>query len=238
MILNTRPEFYRDRFHEAFAHIGLPILDCPVLTAESTGVALPGPEAFDAVIFTSQIAATMFPALGEWQSKKAYVVGPGTAGAARAAGFSDVVCTGADAEDMERQLVNELFRNALYVSAEDVTKDLSEVFSARVRRLPIYRMAPLADLPDSVLNAVRDNAQVIAPLFSRRSAATLAILLGRARIAPDSTHIYAVGISDDVFAAEEGPWHCRAVATHPNLDAVVARTREVAKEMSLMPKVV
>ncbi len=238
MIFNTRPEFYRDRFHEAFASIGLPILDCPVLTPEPTGVALPAPDDFDSVIFTSQIAVAMFPARAEWQLRKVYAVGPGTADAVRAAGFSDVVCTGADAEDMEQRLTGEPFQNALYASAEDVSKDLSEVFPERVRRLSIYRMVLLADLPAPVRTTIEDSAEVILPLFSKRTAVAIAALLRKGRLVSDSPHICAVGISDGIFAVEEGPWHCRAVASSPTLDAMVAKTRDLAIDIGLISKVV
>ncbi len=237
MILNTRPEFYQDRFHAAFAGIGLPILDCPVLAPESTGVSLPDPHSFDAVILTSQVAVNLFPSRASWLSKKAYVVGPGTEEAAHAAGFGNVVCTGVDAADMERNLAHEPFSKALYASAEDVAKDLSEVFPNRVQRVPVYRMVPLTDMPAGVLSAVTGNEQIVVPLFSRRSAETTTALLGNANVTTTNSRLYAVGISNEVFAAKEGPWQCRAVAGRPTLEAMVAATRDVAEDIGLISKV-
>ena len=237
MILNTRPGFYQDRFHAAFAELGLPILDCPVLRPEATDAELPDPRAFDAVILTSQVAVAQFSAAGLWLSKKAYAVGPGTEEAARMAGFGDVVCTGVDAADMEQYLADQPFEMALYASAEDVAKDLSEVFPKRVRRLPVYRMVPLNEMPASVLSVVKANAQIIVPLFSRRSAETVTTLFGKAQVTATNSRLYAVGISHDIFAGIEGPWQCRAVAPSPTLEAMVAATREVAADIGLISKV-
>jgi len=237
MILNTRPEFYQDRFHAAFAELGLPILDCPVLTPQSTGIALPDPSIFDAVILTSQVAVSALSDSGAWQAKKAYAVGPGTESAARAAGFRNVVRTGVDAADMERMLAEEPFETALYASAEDVAKDLSEVFPDRIRRVPVYRMVPLAELPASILSKIKDNAQIIVPLFSRRSAETAASLFEKVMADLEPSRLYAVGISNDIFAATQGPWQCRAVASSPTLEAVVAATQDVARGIGLISKV-
>ena len=231
MILNTRPELYQDRFHSAFSDIGLSILDCPVLVPEATSVTFPDPSAFDAVILTSQIPLTMFPAASAWLSKKVYAVGPVTESAARAAGFSNVVCTGLDAADMEQYLLDESFRLALYASAEDVAKDLSEVFSLRVQRVPVYRMVPVNNIMGHVLNTIMSKAQIIVPLFSRRSAKTVVSLLDKAKVTSASSQLYAVGISHDLFADEEGPWQCCAVAPSSTLEAMVAATREVAKSL-------
>lgn len=237
MILNTRPELYQDRFHSAFSDIGLAILDCPVLMPEATIPRFPGPDAFDAVILTSQIAATMFPTTSEWLSKKAYAVGPVTESAARSVGFSDVVCTGSDVADMEKYLLNEPFRMGLYASAEDVAKDLSKVFSLRVQRIPVYRMVPIKNLVGDVIDKIKCKAQIIIPIFSRRSAKTVAYLLDKAQVTPATSQLYAVGISKDVFVAEEGPWQSRVVASSATLEAMVAATREVAQNLGLISKV-
>ena len=237
MILNTRPELYQDRFRSAFSDIGLAILDCPVLIPEATGSNFPDPDAFDAIILTSQIAATMFPIASSWLSKKVYAVGPVTESAARSVGFSDIVCTGLDATDMERYLLNEPFRMGLYVSAEDVAKDLSEIFSLRVQRIPVYRMVPIDHLMGDVLDKIKSKAQIIIPLFSRRSAKTGAHLLDKAQVTPTTSRLYAIGISNDVFAAEEGPWQCRIVAPSATLEAMVATTRELAKNLGFISKV-
>lgn len=234
MILNTRPEFYSDRFYEAFSGLELPILDCPVLMAEPTGFTLPNPEAFDAVIFTSQFAVSIFPHSRDWQEKKIYAVGQGTTDAALAAGFEDVTCTGEDAADMERRLPGEPFQMALYASGQDVTKDLSAKFPSRVTRLPIYRMTPLTVLPSAVESKLKYNSQVIVPLFSRRSAAALADIFYKVQVTSKNAQVYAVGISGDIFATEEGPWQGRAVASSPTLGAMVAKTREVAKSIGLI----
>jgi uroporphyrinogen-III synthase len=237
MILNTRPEFYRNRFHKAFAELGLPILDCPVLRARPSGAVFPDPDAFDAVVLTSQFAPSTFSSQGAWQSKKVYAVGQATAEAARAAGFINVTCTGEDAADMERTLASEPFKMALYASAEDVGEDFSKVFPSKVQRISVYSMMPLADFPSAVVETIKDKGQIIVPLFSRRSAVAAASLLARAQITSANARLHAVGISDDIFAADEGPWQSRVVASSPTLEAMVARTRNAAERIGLISKV-
>jgi hypothetical protein len=138
---------------------------------------------------------------------------------------------------MESKLESESFQMALYACAEEVTKDLAGAFPSRVTRLSIYRMVPLATLPSAVERAVKQEFHIIVPLFSRRSAVSAAELFGRAKAASGCARLYAVGISSDIFAAEEGPWQCREVASSPTLDSVVEKTLDVAKSIGLMSKV-
>ncbi len=237
MILNTRPIFYRERFHDAFSEIGLPILDSPVLEVEALSDALPNPTSFDALIFTSQIALSQFPSLVDWLHKKVYVVGQATADAARAAGFKDIICTGEDAEDMERCLHKEPFKKGLYASAQDVAKDLAQVFQDRVVRQVVYRMVPVDTLPASVVSKIKEKSTIIVPLFSKRSAIVAGDLFLQAHLIRESTDLHAVGISDDVFATSEGPWHSRTVAPHPTQAAMVATVWDVANRIGLISKV-
>jgi len=230
IILNTRPPIYRDRFHTAFAAIGLPIVDCPALATSASGHAVPDAADFDAVIFTSQVGVGSFPPRPDWTSKRIYAVGPGTEDAAVQAGYANVVRTGLNAKDMVEKLWHEDFRKALYVSGEDVTTDLSVEMPGRVQRFIAYRTAPNSELPSQAMLPIKSSAVAIAPLFSRRSAQAFAGMLDGADV---TAEIAAVGISDDVFANGEGPWHCRAAADAPTLESMVTKVREVAKDMNL-----
>jgi len=233
IILNTRPALHQERFHEAFAMAGWRIVDCPVLTPMPVAASIPPAHSFTMLIFTSRIAVLMFPASGGWLKKKVLAVGPATAEAARAAGFPNVQQTGFDIDDLRQYLVATTFGTALYPSAADVTADLAEEFPHMVQRIITYKTVPVGVLPDEVVAAAKDGAPILAPLFSRRSAAVLADLLGKAGLGGiNATRILAVGISADVFAQEDGPWQRRAIAREPTLDGVATKARELAEEMT------
>jgi uroporphyrinogen-III synthase len=228
IILNTRPVFYRERFHEAFAGAGWPIVDFPVLREEALSAFVPPPQGFDAIIFTSPMAVRFFPPAEAWRPKLAFAVGPGTLDAARAAGFTNAVQTGSDADDLKKYLARAVFAKALYPSGEDVTADFSEAFPGKIQRIVLYRMVAQAALPGEIVAAIKGAKAVVAPVFSKRSAAVLGDLLNKAGIA--STNVIAVGISEDVFG--DGPWRSRAVAAQPTLEAVAQAAKKVIAGVS------
>jgi uroporphyrinogen-III synthase len=224
IILNTRPALYRERFHEAFSSIGWPIIDYPVLSEEALSPFVPPPQGFDAVIFTSPMAVRFFPVGEVWRSKLAFAVGPGTLDAARAAGFTNVVQTGSDADDLKRYLARAVFAKALYPSGEDVTSDFSEAFPGKIQRVVLYRMVAREALAGEIVVAIKNAKAVIAPVFSKRSAAVLGDLLNKAGLT--SADITVVGISDEVLTGN-GPWRARAVAAQPTLEAVAAAAKKI-----------
>jgi len=232
VIVNIRPENYRERFYQAFASIGWRIVDSPVLVPESLREQLPEPGGYDAVIFTSQMAVDILRDTRGWQDKIAYAVGPATADAARGAGFLQTVQTGLDAKDLAAYLAAASFKQAFYPSAVDVSADVSLNDPVRIRRLAVYRMSPSRTLTDDFLEAVRGGSPAVVPLFSRRSAQALENLLKEAGIAAKNARLFAVSISADVLAPDGGPWQLRAVADMPTLEAVVAKTAAVVANMN------
>jgi uroporphyrinogen-III synthase len=232
VLLNIRPANYRERFHAAFSPLGWPIVDSPVLVPETMGAALPAPEDFDAVIFTSQIAVDALAAVPGWFGKTAYGVGPATTEAARRAGFSKAVQTGFDAADLAQFLSHAAFRRAFYPSAEEVSADLSLDDPLRIRRLPVYRMVAAKDLSAEALAAARTSQPLVVPLFSRRSAKAFEKLLKKAGISVKNTGLCAVSISSDVLGDDRGPWQRQGVADNPTLEAMVAATAKMMAALS------
>ncbi len=232
VIVNIRPETYRERFHRAFASIGWKIVDSPVLVPESLRAPLPEPRGYDAVIFTSQVAVDALRETRGWHDKIAYAVGPATADAARRAGFSQTVQTGLDAKDLAAFLASAGFSRAFYPSAEDVSADVSLDDPVRIGRLAVYRMAPSLALTDDLLKALRAGGPAVVPLFSRRSAQVLEKLLKQSGITAQNAHLSSVSISADVLAPDAGPWQRRAVADKPTLEAVVAKTAAMVANMT------
>jgi uroporphyrinogen-III synthase len=110
VIVNIRPPNYRQRFQEAFSCVGWRIIEAPVLVPETLGATLPDPDAYDAIIFTSQVALELFRNTPAWHGKIAYAVGAATADAAHQAGFARAIQTGMDAKDLAKVLAAASFR--------------------------------------------------------------------------------------------------------------------------------
>ncbi len=233
LILNTRAPLYQERFHDAFGDLPWAIFDCAVARPEPAGdMHTPTPRAFDALIFTSQIAIMAWVPSGGWLNKKVYAVGEGTAQAAVAAGYTNVIQTGLNVDDMRRYLATADFGTAFYPSADEVSADLSLEFPGRIRREVAYKMVPRADLPQQIITPALKGTPIVAPLFSRRAADILSGLLGKAGITADNARITAIGISANVFASDTGPWRHRVAAEQPTLEALVAKTGEMIESLS------
>ncbi len=235
IILNTRPAYFRARVHDAFAGIGWPIVDCPVLSPEPVGVMIPASGAFDVVIFTSQLAVNLFPLSDGWRSKKVYAVGPGTAEAARAAGFTDVIRTGATTDELRRYLATASFGAALYPSGEEITADLALDMPGRIHRIVIYRMVPCGGLPAEIVAQAKSGKPILAPLFSQRSAIVLSDLFDKAGITAANAQMTAIAMSDEIITAGAGPWRKRVVAAQPTLEAMAGKVRELAAAQGATP---
>ncbi|MEQ9447895.1 MAG: hypothetical protein RLN70_03200, partial [Rhodospirillaceae bacterium] len=109
-------------------------------------------------------------------------------------------------------------------------------FPGRIQRAPIYRMVPVAAPSKELVDAIKSGSSIVAPLFSRRSAVAASTLLRLADVERGGAQVGAVGISRDIFADGDGPWHCRAIASEPNIESMVIKTRELAETMGLVPK--
>jgi len=230
LILNTRPTFYQERFHAVFGELPWAIYDCSITLPEPVSVDVPPPHMFDALIFTSQLALSIFPHTAEWLYKKVFAVGPGTAEYATAIGYKDVTQTGQDADDMRRFLADARFNAALYPSAADVSVDLPLEFPGRIRREIVYRMVPRPSLPQHLVSQMTQGTHIAAPLFSRRGAEILEGLLKAAGVDAKNANIDAIGISANVFtdvATKAGPWRRQFVADNPTLGDLASKTGEV-----------
>ncbi len=224
LILNTRPAFYHERFHDAFGDLDWPIYDIPLTLPEPVPGDIPPAAGFDVVIFTSQIAVAAFPNDPQWLSKKVWTVGQGTTDAAKAAGYTDVLQTGLQVEHLQRYLTQNSFGRALYPSGDDVTADLAKEFPGRIDRRVFYKMTPRPTLPPQLVEQMRKSTPIAAPLFSQRGAEVFATLLGRAGITAQNAKIAVIGISAN--AAPPGPWQKQFVAAQPVVEDLVARTGE------------
>ena len=109
----------------------------PLLRIETVADADLGPAPWAAVLLTSANGAravASHPRHGELRALPVLAVGPGSADAARAAGFADVVSADGDGRDLAR-LAATRFAGArpplLYLAGEDRARDLAASFRAR-----------------------------------------------------------------------------------------------------------
>lgn len=225
MILNTRPLRYEAAFRAAFAGFGHDIVSCPMLNVERVDSPYPTPSAFDAVIFTSQIAVDIFPADVAWQDKQVFTVGEATAATARNAGFKHIVCAGQNARDLEAVLKGTDVTHALYPSAETVAADLSQAFPGRVTRVAVYRTVPAATMNEHILTRLASGERTYAPLLSRRTAEAFAAALRHAGIDQNNADIAVIGISEAIHGIHNRPWRNTVIAPHATLSSVAETLR-------------
>lgn len=223
VILNTRPAIYRDAMHEALAPLGVPVVDAPVLAPRPLATAVPHAEAFDTLIFTSQISVAFFPAADAWRAKMVYAVGEATAAAARRAGFARVIAAAGDARDLARILSRLGFGRALYPSAADVAAALDTIFAGRIVRVPIYRMTPTGGFDPEIVRRLRSADRIIAPFFSRRSTHAAAEALNAIA---GAVEVAAVGISTAALdITVPAPWSVARIAREPSFAGVIDAIR-------------
>ncbi|MDX2224085.1 MAG: uroporphyrinogen-III synthase [Rhodospirillaceae bacterium] len=219
IILNTRPVIYRDVMRAGLAPLAVPVIDAPLLETRPLAVIVPRAAAFDALIFTSQIAAAFFPADEAWRATPVYAVGDATADAARRAGFSRVISAAGNARDLARVLEQNRFRRALYPSAVDVAAALDADFSCRIVRLATYRMELRGSFEPGIIQTLRAAARIVVPVFSRRSARAAATALTNAKV---TAEVVAIGISATALDLDAPPpWRWHLIAREPTLAAVV-----------------
>lgn len=214
MILNTRPQVYNESFARDFGDFGVPIVESPLLDAQSIQAWPPSANDFDAVIVTSPYALRLCPPNGGWRSKTIFAVGAATASAARTARFHNVICTGQTAVDMIAKLKTEAFRQAFYPSGQDVAVDLSQSFGPRVSRSVVYRMNVISEFSATATRELETTSEVFVPLFSRRSAEAFGQALQNFHAARRA-HLTVIGISRAAIAIPAAPWDEEVVADSP-----------------------
>jgi uroporphyrinogen-III synthase len=177
-LLVTRPEPDNQRTAAALRALGHEVLLAPLLRIEAVADADLGPPPWSAVLLTSANgarAAARHPRHGELRALPVLTVGPGSAEAARAAGFADVTSAGGDGRDLAR-LAAQRFGGArvplLYLAGEDRARDLAGELAAHglsVRTIVVYRAAAATAFPPEVRAALEQGRIEGVLHFSRRS---------------------------------------------------------------------
>jgi len=171
----------------------------------------PAPDAFDALLLTSANAIHGGGAeLARLQSLPVIAVGPRTAEAAQAAGFSVAMTGDADAARIATMARAARYRRMVHLAGRDhiAVRDAATII--------VYASEALAIPP----GAMRDLQGQIVLLHSRRAAARFAALVERDRAA--RARIAIAALSPAVLAAAGDGWRWAAASAVPDDDALVA----------------
>jgi uroporphyrinogen-III synthase len=182
-VLVLRPEPQASRRAATLEARGFEVTLAPMLTvvpAHDVVASILSPEqpAPDALVFTSAHAVAAIEPdarVGELLEVPAWTVGPGTAAAARAAGFATVTDAGGDARLLLDRLLSDLPENStlVHVAGRDRAVDIAAVLSAggrRARTVVAYRAEPVAEIAPAVPRGLAAGSFDIAVLASRRTA--------------------------------------------------------------------
>lgn len=177
-LLVTRPKPDNARTAAALRALGHDAMLAPMLVIEPIADADLGSPPWSAILLTSANgarAAADHPRCRELFLLPVLAVGQGSAAAARAAGFADVVSADGDASDLAQLAATRMAGSRLpllYLAGEDRSRDLGGELSKHglsVRTVTVYRAVRTSGFSAAVRNAL-SQGQVNGVLhFSRRS---------------------------------------------------------------------
>lgn len=246
-VLITRPEPDASEMRDALAREGHTADVAPLLAIE---LVPPPADAFAGIgglVITSRNglrAIASSPALPSLLHLPTFVVGSGTAQAARELGFCNVMLGPAAAKDLVPVITAAMPRATggappaaplLHVSGDKLSFDLAPPLAAAgigLRRIIVYRSVPAAELPAEVLLRIGRRAYDAVVLMSPVTA---------------QTYLHHVGVNGLIDAARHPTYLCLShgiaqsltplggsnvrVASKPNIEEAVALVRQLAAEL-------
>lgn len=182
-VLVTRPHPDNELTAASLRARGFEVLSAPMLRFEPMGLRNETGGGYDGVIITSANALRAVEAdLPDSRLLKLplFAIGPHSAGAARAAGFTTVISADGDVGTLRDRLLDTVRAGALkkksrllYLAGADLSRDLAGELAPRgfdVVTRTTYRMMPLNILPREVCDAFTANRVEAVLHFSRRTA--------------------------------------------------------------------
>jgi uroporphyrinogen-III synthase len=187
--LIIRPQPDADRDVSWLNRYGVPALASPAMigapvSSPSLAHDLGNPANFTGIIFTSRHAVDAVTKVADaaaWIPKPAFVVGSGTAAAAKQAGFKNIIIGsggGAGLVEPIRQALADINRakpqkaNLLWPSALEISFDMVAALRSHdiaIQHLPAYQMTANANLAPSVCAALAKNCITAVVAMSPRS---------------------------------------------------------------------
>lgn len=180
-ILLTRP---LDDANELEKNLSVPVLKAPLLTIEL----IPeqekeDPQEYTGLIVTSARALMIFSQTNSFLKKPIWCVGHKTAITAKKIGFETIYTADNSAEDLYRQILEKTSISTekfLHICGEslhfDIVASLLEA-GYQAKKKIIYKTLPAENLSESVLEAFKDGKIKLIPLYSRKTAEILTILI-------------------------------------------------------------
>ncbi|HAL85066.1 MAG: uroporphyrinogen III synthase [Rhodobiaceae bacterium] len=186
-LLVTRPAADGQALAAELEARGHSVICAPVIDIATKPDAAPDLTEVKGLAFTSANGVRAFqPFAAPARHLPAYGVGPQTAAALSAAGFSNVHIAGGDVTSLARTITDDCPEGpVLHISGRDQAGDLAVTLKAagcEARRAVLYEARAATELPPAALTALRDNALDGVILYSKRSAEIFYRLAGAANL--------------------------------------------------------
>ena len=186
-LLVTRPAADGQALAAELEARGHSVICAPVIDIATKPDAAPDLTDVKGLAFTSANGVRAFqPFAAPARHLPAYGVGPQTAAALSAAGFSNVHIAGGDVTSLARTITDDCPGGpVLHISGRDQAGDLAATLKAagcEARRAVLYEARAAKNLPPDVLAALRDGALDGVLLYSKRSAEIFYRLAGAANL--------------------------------------------------------
>lgn len=183
----------------------------------------------DALLFTSrQAPAAAVSALKGIQDLPVFAIGPGTAAAARAAGFTTLAAVAEGSqENIVHQAATSGFSSFLFLSGEDVRGDpvrALEAYGVAVERRIVYRAELAARFTQEAEVALATGSIDWVLLFSPRTARHFVDLLWKVPGAASQSLMVGCLSSAIACMLEGRAWRKVVIAQHPSVDSLLATT--------------
>ena len=186
-LLVTRPAADGQALAAELEARGHSVICAPVIDIATKPDAAPDLTDVKGLAFTSANGVRAFqPFAAPARHLPAYGVGPQTAAALSAAGFSNVHIAGGDVTSLARTITDDCPEGpVLHISGRDQAGDLAVTLKAagcEARRAVLYEARAATELPPAASTAPRDNALDGVILYSKRSAEIFYRLAGAANL--------------------------------------------------------
>ncbi len=232
----TRPAEDASKLISKLESAGHSALAAPLIRIHNLpGITLPSTR-WQAILVTSANsirALTILPGHDRLTSVPVFAVGPASATAAKSAGFTDIRTAHGDLEALTALALKELDPAegpVFYPSGTVISGDLKsklEKAGFLCTRLPLYNAEPAQELPDAVLQALKDRAVDGVVLFSPRTARIWAKCLAVAdltSVASSLTHCcLSTAVAEAVSASLGSGVKLKSliIAPEPNEDSLL-----------------
>lgn len=195
------------------------------------------PGGVQALVFTSRHGVKAFVAENAWRDIAAFAVGPATALALSAAGFSDVTMAageGMSLVSLLRARLSTVSGEVLHVGGEHLAVDIAAHMRQsgfRARHIAMYRAHALSALPAEALAQLRSDRIATILLYSASGARVLSALAETCACGPQARAAGALCISPSVEkAARNWGWTKTASSQEPNEASLFAMLDDTIRD--------